>query len=437
MINKKHIDNGKEFDWGQTSKDYAKYRDIYPEEFYQKIVDIGLCTQGQKVLDLGTGSGVLPRNMYRFGAEWTGTDISENQIMEAVRLAKESNMDIDFFAAPAENTALPEHSFDVITACQCFFYFDKEKVLTEIVRMLKDNGRLLILYMTWLPFENEITSRSEKLVLKYNPSWTGGNFERYAPTVPDWLTEHFECMHNIVYDVDVPFTRESWHGRMIACRGIGASSLPEPKIEKFKKEHWEYAQTLPEAFSIPHFVTMLDLKVKYQVYDDSQSQIYKTETSDFTEHDSDPITAISFRNAGNDDVKMLAAMNHELIRDEGSENPMNLKQLEERMKDFLLTEYKADLILSDNEIAGYCLYKMENQKDNGGFDIYVRQYYIKPKYRQRGLGKSAFKILMETTFKNASFVKLDVLESNQIGKIFWSKVGFEPYCHNLRMKGSI
>ena len=29
------IDNGKSFDWGNTSKDYAKYRDIYPKEFRQ------------------------------------------------------------------------------------------------------------------------------------------------------------------------------------------------------------------------------------------------------------------------------------------------------------------------------------------------------------------------------------------------------------------
>lgn len=62
------IDGGKEFDWGRTSRDYAKYRDIYPDIFYEKIVNRNLCVRGQKILDLGTGTGVLPRNMYRFGA---------------------------------------------------------------------------------------------------------------------------------------------------------------------------------------------------------------------------------------------------------------------------------------------------------------------------------------------------------------------------------
>ena len=32
----KRIDAGKAFDWGRTSDDYAKYRDIYPKEFYEK-----------------------------------------------------------------------------------------------------------------------------------------------------------------------------------------------------------------------------------------------------------------------------------------------------------------------------------------------------------------------------------------------------------------
>ena len=55
---------------------------IYPDEFYQKIIDRDLCVSGQNVLDLGTGTGVLPRNMYHYGAKWTGTDSSPEQIRE-------------------------------------------------------------------------------------------------------------------------------------------------------------------------------------------------------------------------------------------------------------------------------------------------------------------------------------------------------------------
>ena len=101
-ISDKRIDDGKAFDWGKTSKEYAKFRDIYPEEFYKKIVDRRLCIKGQKVLDLGTGTGVVPRNMYKYGAEWTGTDISPEQIEQAKFLAADAGMKIDFIAAATE-----------------------------------------------------------------------------------------------------------------------------------------------------------------------------------------------------------------------------------------------------------------------------------------------------------------------------------------------
>jgi hypothetical protein len=36
MISNIGIDGGKEFDWGKTSGDYAAFRDIYPDAFYEK-----------------------------------------------------------------------------------------------------------------------------------------------------------------------------------------------------------------------------------------------------------------------------------------------------------------------------------------------------------------------------------------------------------------
>ncbi len=80
------IDKGKTFDWGKTSENYAKYRDIYPKEFYDYILNLGLCKDGQKVLDLGAGTGVLPRNMnsvrlaqklgYEYSHDYTVDEIS-------------------------------------------------------------------------------------------------------------------------------------------------------------------------------------------------------------------------------------------------------------------------------------------------------------------------------------------------------------------------
>ena len=79
QIKDSRFDGGKAFDWGRTSTDYAKYRDIYPKEFYQMIVDRKYAINGQKVLDIGTGTGVIPRNMYRFGADFEKSDLDPSE----------------------------------------------------------------------------------------------------------------------------------------------------------------------------------------------------------------------------------------------------------------------------------------------------------------------------------------------------------------------
>ncbi len=155
-----------------------------------------------------------------------------------------------------------EESFDVVTACQCFMYFDKGALLPKVHRFLKEDGHFLILFMAWLPDESEIARRSEELVLKYNPEWTGGGMKRYELETPVWAKEWFTVAHAVTYDIPVVFTRESWHGRIKACRGIGASSLSQEEIAAWEKEHLAYLETVPEKFSILHYATMLDLKKK-------------------------------------------------------------------------------------------------------------------------------------------------------------------------------
>lgn len=257
----KDIDAGKSFDWGKTSKDYAKYRDIYPDEFYQYILNLGLCRDGQNCLDIGTGTGVLPRNMYKYGASWVGTDISENQIAEAKKMAESAGMDIDFFACDAKEVEFPKESFDVITACQCIWYLDHSITAPKFYDMLKKDGCFLILYMGWLPFEDEIAGKSEELILKYNPNWTGCGDTVHPVWVPDEYAECFSVEKQEEFRVDIPFTRESWHGRMRACRGTSASMSAET-LALWENEHIKMLSECPDEFLVKHYVSAALLRKK-------------------------------------------------------------------------------------------------------------------------------------------------------------------------------
>ena len=259
-ISKNYIDGGKAFDWGKTSEDYAKYRDIYPPLFYKKIADLGLCLNGQNVLDIGTGTGVLPRNMQRYGAHWTGVDIAENQILQAIRLS--DGMGIKYICSPVEELQLPAHSFDAITACQCFWYFDHNMTEPLFRKLLKPGGHLLILYMAWLPNEDTIAGESERLILKYSPQWSGAGEYVHPIQIPKVYSSHFELKSHDEFRLKVHFTRESWKGRVKSCRGIGAS-LPPEEIRSWETEHQKLLQQIaPSEFDILHYAAMADLVLK-------------------------------------------------------------------------------------------------------------------------------------------------------------------------------
>jgi SAM-dependent methyltransferase len=254
------IDNGTEFDFGKTSFDYAKYRDIYPSSMYQKIYNIGIGHKDQKILDFGTGTGVFPRAMYKYGAKFTGIDISEEQIKHAIELSK--NMDIQYKVCSAESSGLDSKEFDVITSVQSFIYFNVEKVIPEIKRLLRDNGKIAVVWMAWLPYESKIAEETEKLVLKYNPKWTGAGSKRSNNDSLNFAPEIFETETEINYTENIVFNYETWSGRIRACRGISAT-LPENIVQEFNNEHLELLKKITEeSFEIIHEIRISVLKIK-------------------------------------------------------------------------------------------------------------------------------------------------------------------------------
>ena len=251
-----NIDNGNAFDFGKTSAEYAKYRDIYPKELYDKLYSIGVGNKDRSWLDIGTGTGVLPLNMYSYGSDIKAIDISESQITAAQILAVEKGADnIDFSVSAAEDTPFENNSFDCITAAQCFWYFDREKIIKEIKRLLKPNGIFVKIYMSYT-LDDEIAKKSHELVKKINTSWTPG-----VSGSSDMYNHPFENGKLDIFECKLPFTRESWHGRMLACRGTKAS-MDKETLSKWEIAHLELLSEYPEYFKINHKIYVASYIVK-------------------------------------------------------------------------------------------------------------------------------------------------------------------------------
>ena len=245
-------DQGRQIDWGETSADYATYRPGYPASFFRRLAALDIGLPGQRILDLGTGTGVLARVFAAQGCRVTGVDVAGNQIAEARRLAAEQGVDVEFKVAAAEDTGLPTASFDTIAASQAWLYFDKNRVIPEVLRLLAPGGCLLTCHFCWLPRVDAIARRTEELVLKFNPQWSAANWSGDIPTQPAWARANFRVRTMFYYDEPIPFTREAWRGRIRACRGV-AATLSAAVVEQFDAEHaWMLEQTVSETFTVLH-----------------------------------------------------------------------------------------------------------------------------------------------------------------------------------------
>jgi len=240
------------FDWGRTSGDYAMWRPGYPPSFYNRLYAHNVGVPGQRIVDLGTGTGVLARAFGAQGARVTGVDVSAGQVAAARELAAREALDVTFHEAPAEDTALPSGAWEVVTAGQCWLYFDVDRATAEVKRLLTPDGLLVTCHLCYLPRHSAIARATEALVLEHNPTWTGANWEGRVPPMPSWAEGRFELVGMFQYDENVSFTRESWRGRIRAHRGVSAT-LDAEEVAAFDDAHRLLLESIaPERFDVLH-----------------------------------------------------------------------------------------------------------------------------------------------------------------------------------------
>jgi GNAT superfamily N-acetyltransferase len=135
---------------------------------------------------------------------------------------------------------------------------------------------------------------------------------------------------------------------------------------------------------------------------------------------------LEWRYATTADVPLLAEWNHQLIRDEGHRNAMNVEQLAQRMQGWLGHEYQAAIFSTDEPIA-YALFRCEP-----GF-IYLRQLFVRRDRRRLGIGRAAVSVLRRQIWPQNVRLTVDVLCHNEGGVAFWRSVGYRDYALTLEI----
>ena len=180
------------------------------------------------MVDLGTGTGSVARGFARRGCRVLGIDPAEPLLQQARLLDVAEGVLIDYRIARAEETGFPSHSVDVVSAGQCWHWFDRGRATAEVARILRPEGRLVIAHFDWIPFAGNVVHATEALIASHNPAWTwaGG-----LGVHPQWLRDlgeaGFRALESFSYDVAVPYTHEAWRGRIRASAGVGASLSPD------------------------------------------------------------------------------------------------------------------------------------------------------------------------------------------------------------------
>ena len=125
---------------------------------------------------------------------------------------------------------------------------------------------------------------------------------------------------------------------------------------------------------------------------------------------------------------MLAAWNHQLIRDEGHRNPMSLAELEQRMREWLSSgKYQALLFEENDETVAYALFR-ETEKE-----IYLRQFFVAPHRRREGIGRCAIQQLFTEYWPQNKRWTVDVLTQNHTAISFWRAMGYMDYALTLEI----
>jgi len=152
-------------------KIYAKFRPTYPQAFIDYLcTEIGI-KKDIAIADIGSGTGIFTNQLLKTGS--TVFAVEPNNDMRAVA-ESDLNSYKNFISVNGndENTTLDTNSVDLITVAHAFHLFNREKFKIECNRILKPNGKVILIWNSRV-FALEAIESGYEINRKYCPQFTG------------------------------------------------------------------------------------------------------------------------------------------------------------------------------------------------------------------------------------------------------------------------
>lgn len=128
-----------------VAAEYERHRPDYPEEALRWAAGTLGLEPGARVLDVGAGTGKLTRGLAALGFEVVAVEPGGAMLDQLRHAVPEA----EAHEAPAEALPLADASVDAAFAAQAFHWFDRERALPELHRVLRPGGGLALLWNWW------------------------------------------------------------------------------------------------------------------------------------------------------------------------------------------------------------------------------------------------------------------------------------------------
>jgi ubiquinone/menaquinone biosynthesis C-methylase UbiE len=126
---------------------YDANRPSYPVEAIDAVLD-GL-SRPPTIADVGCGTGISTRLLAARagpGAKIVGVDPNPGMLAQARRASETAGLNIEYRQGTGEHTGLGDSSVDAVVCAQAFHWLRPLEALREFHRVLKNSGRLALLW---------------------------------------------------------------------------------------------------------------------------------------------------------------------------------------------------------------------------------------------------------------------------------------------------